>query len=84
MISAYSIAARGRLDPPWTSTTEAHPEKMFHEITGAGTALVDRPRRSSGRLEGDGVHPSGALADPILTTVHDNCLSGDKGGIVAC
>jgi hypothetical protein len=24
------------------------------------------------------------LADPILTTVHDNCLSGDKGGIVAC
>ena len=27
---------------------------------------------------------SGALADPILTAVHDDCLTGDKGGIVAC
>jgi hypothetical protein len=56
---------------------------MFHEITGAGTALVDRPA-ISGRREGDGVHPSGALADTILTAVHDDCLTGDKGGIVAC
>ena len=24
------------------------------------------------------------LADPILTAVHNNCLSGDKGGIIAC
>jgi hypothetical protein len=24
------------------------------------------------------------LADPILTAVHDDCLTGDKGGIVAC
>ena len=24
------------------------------------------------------------LADPILTAVHDDCLTSDKGGIVAC
>ena len=24
------------------------------------------------------------LADPILTAIHDDCLTGDKGGIVAC
>jgi hypothetical protein len=27
---------------------------------------------------------SGGLADPILTAVHDDCLTSDKGGIVAC
>jgi hypothetical protein len=27
---------------------------------------------------------SGVLADPILTAVHDDCLTGDEGGIVAC
>jgi uncharacterized protein YbjT (DUF2867 family) len=28
--------------------------------------------------------PSGVLADPILTAVHDDRLTGDEGGIVAC
>ena len=27
---------------------------------------------------------NGGLADPILTAVHDDCLTGYKGGIVAC
>lgn len=35
-------------------------------------------------MEGDGVHPSGALADPILTAVDDNGLAGNECGIVGC
>jgi len=63
--------------------TEAGPEDVPRDNRRRNS--LGRPSEAiSGRREDDGVHPSGALADPILTAVHDDCLTGDKGGIVAC
>ena len=51
---------------------------------GNGQGRLARLSRSaSAPLERREGHPSAGLANPILTPFHDNCLSGDKGGIVA-
>jgi hypothetical protein len=57
--------------------------KLLRESVNLVNWLRDLPERPSPITSGP---PSGriASADPILTAVHDNGLSGDKGGIVAC
>ena len=56
---------------------------MFHEITGAGKALVDHPRRSLEDEKTKVFTRQAPLADAILTAVYDNCLPGDKCRIIA-
>ena len=46
-------------------------------MTGNQACMIDLQDHSPARC-------SGGLADPILTAVHDDCLTSDKGGIVAC
>ena len=46
-------------------------------MTGNQASMID--------LQGPALaSANGGLADPILTAVHDDCLTSDKGGIVAC
>jgi len=63
--------------------TEAGPEDVPRD-NWRRNSLGRLSEAISGRGEGDGVHPSGALADPILTAVDDNGLAGNECGIVAC
>jgi len=46
-------------------------------MTGNQACMIDLQDHSPARC-------SGGLADPILTAVHDDCLTSDKGGIVGC
>ena len=46
-------------------------------MTGNQASMIDLQDQPPARC-------SGGLADPILAAVHDDCLTSDKGGIVAC
>jgi hypothetical protein len=78
------IAAVPRLDSAPVKAGKARPGKIVRDYDPVDADFT------CARLEGLDPHRvchlarAGTLADPILTAVHDDCLTGDKGGIVAC